>query len=227
MEDDGLRGFLRTQLSGVNHNLGIRGRFVRIRNTCEFFYDPSARLGIQALAVALFTNVNRSRHVNENEPAERLDHLTDSFTGGLIRSNRSAHRNPAVLRDLGRNVADAADVDVAVLFRESKFGRQVLADQVAVQKGNRTSAGFEELCNQRVRDGRFSRSRKASEENRYALLMPRRIAAPQFLHNFGIGKPAWNIAAFIQTIAQLRPRNVQYLCALRHFIRGNVAILVL
>ena len=147
-----MRRFFRTQLPGVNHNLGIGGRFIGIRNTSELLDDSRARLGVQALPVALFAYVNRSRHVHEDEPTERLDHLPDSLACGLIGSNRSTHCDAAVLGDLGRDIPDAADVDVAMLFRESKLRRKVLADQIAIQQGDRTSAGFQELRDQRIRN---------------------------------------------------------------------------
>src|SRR6266849_1973226 len=46
MQNDGLRGLIGTQLPGVNHNLGVRGRFIRIGNTRELLYDAGACLGV-------------------------------------------------------------------------------------------------------------------------------------------------------------------------------------
>ena len=127
--------------------------------------------------------------MHQDEPAVRFDHLAHMFTGRVIRSDGRADRDAAVLGDLRSNVADAPDVDVTMFFRESEFRRQVLANQVAVEHCDRTSADFQELGQQNVGDGRLARTRKSGEENRHALFVPWRKAAAQFLHDFRISEP--------------------------------------
>ena len=171
VQNNGLRRFLGAQLGGVDHDFGINGRFVRIGDAREFLNDAGASLGVQALTVALFAHFDRSRRVHQNESAERLNHLPYCFARRFIRSDGGADCDAAILRDLGCNIADAPDVDVAMLLGESEFARQILAHQIAIQQSDRTAAHFQELGDQRIGDGRFARSRKPGEENGDALLV--------------------------------------------------------
>ena len=54
---------------------------------------------------------------------------------GVVRGDRGAEGDPAVLGDLAGHVADPADVQVPVLLRERELRRQVPAHDVAVQEG--------------------------------------------------------------------------------------------
>ena len=56
--------------------------------------------------------------------------------------------------------------------------------------------------------------------------MPRRIAAPQLLHDFRIGKPAGNVAAFVQALAQLCPGDVQHARPFRDLVGGEILVLI-
>jgi hypothetical protein len=71
--------------------------------------------------------------VYQNKVSPRLDH----FAG-------------AVLGDLGGDVADAADIDVAVFFREAQLGGQVFAHQVGIEQGYGTSPDLQELDAQNI-----------------------------------------------------------------------------
>ena len=53
-----------------------------------------------------------------------------------------------------------------------------------------------------------------------------RKAAAQFVHDFRIGEPARNVAAFVQTLAQFGAGNVQDLVARLDFIVGHVAVFI-
>src|ERR1035441_9906742 len=91
VQKDGLRRFLGAQFDGVNHDFGIGGRLVRIRDASEFLDDAGASLGVQALAVALFTNFERGGCVHQYKPSERFNHLPHRFTRRFIGRNRSAN----------------------------------------------------------------------------------------------------------------------------------------
>src|SRR5450631_431582 len=165
--------------------------------------------------------------MHQNKPAERFNHLPHRFASCLIRSDRGAYRDAAVLGDLRGDITNAADVDVAMLFRESEFARQMLAHQIAIEQSDWTSAHLQKLRDQSIRNGRFARSRKSGEENGDTLLVPWWIAAAQFLHYFRISEPRRNFAAFVEPLAQFRARDVEYLRALRHFIGWDVSVFVL
>ena len=127
-----------------------------------------------------------------------------AFACRCIRSDGRADRDPAILRDFRSHIPDAADVDVAMLLRESQFARQVFAHQIAVEQCDRTPTHLEEFRDQSVGDRGLTRSRKPCEENRDSLLVPGRVAAAQFLHDFRVGKPRRNVAAFVEPVAQFR-----------------------
>src|SRR5580658_2568129 len=187
VQKDGLRRFLGAQLGSVNHHFGVAWRLVRIRDAGEFLDNAGASFGVKAFPVALFTDFDRGSRVHQYKPAERFNHLPYRGARRLVRSDRSADRDAAVFCDLGTNIADAPDVDVAMLLGESEFARQVFAHQIAIEQSDGTSAELQKFRDQRVGDRRFARPRKPGKENGNALLVSRRIAAAQFLHDFGIG----------------------------------------
>src|SRR5207253_4579097 len=113
----------------------------------------------------------------------------------------STDRYPAVLGDLGRDVSDTADVKVAMFAGETKLGRQMLADMIAVKKRNRPAANFEELDHENVRNGRFAGTGQTSEKDGEPLLMTRRESSPEFLYNFRISKPVGDQPPFVQPLA--------------------------
>src|SRR6202140_5067629 len=178
VQNDGLRRFLGAQLGGVDYDFGIGRRLIRIGDAGEFLYDAGASLGVQPFSIALLTNIDGRSRMHQNEAAERLDHLPHCFTSRLIRCNGRADCDAAVLRNLRGNVADAPDVNVAMLFREAKFAGQILAPQVAIQERYRTSAHLQEFRDQCIGKRRFPSSQNRGEENRDALLMPWRVTAP-------------------------------------------------
>src|SRR6185295_2594962 len=126
-------------------------------------------LGVQALAVTLLTNLHGGGNMHQDEAPIGLDHLTYVFAGRVVRGDWGADRNAAVLSDFRSNIPNAADIDVAMLFGESEFRGKVLADEIAVEQGHRTSTDFQELRHQDIGDGRLARTRKSGEEDRDSL----------------------------------------------------------
>ena len=74
------------------------------------------RIDVQSLAVARFAGLERSRHVNLKEAALCLDQLADFGARREVGRNRAADGDAARTRDVGRNIADARNVEVAVLL---------------------------------------------------------------------------------------------------------------
>src|ERR1700686_4591717 len=219
--------FFGGQFASIDGYVGIRWRFVGIRDSREFLKNARPRLGIESLAVALFAHFHRGGDVYKDEAAIGLDQLAYVLTRRIIRSNGRANRDAAVLRDFRGHISNAANVDVAMLFRESQFRGKVLAHQVPVEQGHRAPADFQKLRHQDIRNRGFARTRQSGEEDGDPLLGAWRKASPQFLNNFWIGEPRRNIAAFIQPIAQFRARDIQNLVTLLDFIVRNVAVFIL
>src|SRR5580704_18613924 len=147
------------------------------------------------------------------------------FAGGVIRRDGRANGDTAVLGDFRGNVADAPDVNVAVLLGKAELGRQMLAHQVAIQQGDRTSTGLQELGEQNVGDGRLTGTRKSGEEDGHALFGPGRETAAQFSDDFRVGEPGGNLAAFAQTLAKLSAGDVQYTIPVLDFVVRDVFVL--
>ena len=72
--------------------------------------------------------------MDEDEAPNRRDHRAHVLPGAIVRRDRRADRDAPVLRDLGRDVADAANVDITMLLGEAELGGQMLADDVPVQQ---------------------------------------------------------------------------------------------
>src|ERR1700737_1366196 len=197
MQDDLLRGFFGEQLGSIHDNFGVRRRLVRIGDPGKLLDDSRPCFGIQALAVALLTNLQGGGQVHENEASPGLDHLPDLPADGVVRGDRSTDGDAAVLGDLGGDVADPADINVAVLLGEAQLRSTLLANQVAVEGGYGTSAHLQELSEQDVGDGGLSGAGKPGEKNGQALKGAGGIAAAEFLDHLGVSEPPGNFTAFV------------------------------
>src|SRR5216683_7596847 len=134
VQNDLLGCFLRRPLARIDNNLSVGRNFVGVRDTRELLEDSSSSLGVQALPIALLADFDRSGDVNQDEPPVRLHHLAHVFTGRVIGRDGRTNSNTAVLCDLRSHVSDSADIDVAMLFRESELRRKMLAHQVSGQQ---------------------------------------------------------------------------------------------
>src|SRR5437667_5893676 len=123
MQDDFLGGFPRRKVGCINRYFRILGLFVGIRYAGEFLKNSGPSLGIEALAVALLAHLDRSRHMHQDEAAQRLDHSTHVFASSIVRSDGRADGDASIFRDLRSHVADTADVNVAMLLGEAEFRR--------------------------------------------------------------------------------------------------------
>src|SRR5205823_13177333 len=103
--------------------------------------------------------------MHHDESTQRCNHAAHLFPHGIVGSDGSTDGNATVLGDLGSDVPDASDVEVAMFAGKTKLGGQMLADKIAVKKRHRSAANFEELDHENVRNGRFAGTGKASEKD--------------------------------------------------------------
>jgi hypothetical protein len=54
--------------------------------------------------------------MDKDEAADRFDHGADVFANGIVGRDWGADGDATVLRDLGSDIADAANVNVAMFF---------------------------------------------------------------------------------------------------------------
>ena len=198
---------------GLDAQLGVGGHVIGIGNTGEFLDLAFARQFVETLTVALFAFLDRGGDMHFDEGTELLDVLAHGAAGGGIGRDGRTDGDAAVLGDFRRDIADAADVQIAVLFGETQFRRQVLTNDITIQQRHGTAAHFHQLHHQSIGDGGFSRTGEAGEEDGKALFGARRFGAAQFLHHFGEGEPFRDIQTFGQTTAQFGARDIEDLRA--------------
>ena len=132
-----------------------------------------------------------------------------------------------MLGDLGGDVADAADVDVAVLLREAELAGEVLPDEVAVEHRDRPAAELQELREQHVGDRAFAAAGEAGEEHCKALL----CARPGWLRRSSFTTSGYENQLGISVPSPRRSRSSVPLMSsvflsLRHFVAGIVFVFV-
>src|SRR5690606_10570219 len=113
---------------GVELEFRLVRSLVRIGYAGELLDLALARQLVETLAVAPLALLQAGRDVHLDEGAVLLDHLAHGAPGCGVGRDRRAERDTAILGDLGRDVADPANVDVAVLLGEAELGGPMLAD---------------------------------------------------------------------------------------------------
>src|SRR5262249_15181977 len=120
------------ELAGVERDLGIEWGLVGVINAGEALDLSGAGLGVEALDVALFADVDRgvAEDLDEVPPGE----LAGVLAGPAVGADHGAEGGAAVLGDEAGDVADTVDVLVAVFLAEAQPLRQMGPDLVAVQE---------------------------------------------------------------------------------------------
>src|SRR6185436_18421513 len=119
-------------MNGVQNDLGIGGRFIRIIKPRKTLNQSLARTRVHPLWIAFFTDCQRSVDVNCNEPVAS-HHQTTLVSCRSIRTDRRANCNTTMPDDLRGDEADATYVDVTILSAEPESFRQVRAHDIAVE----------------------------------------------------------------------------------------------
>ena len=105
-----------------------------LQNVGELLDLAGAGLGVETLGVALLGDIERGVDEDLHEPFG-ADHASHVVPGGAIRTDRGADDHTPVTHDLGRHVADTADVRVTVFLGEPQALGEMGSDHVAVQCG--------------------------------------------------------------------------------------------
>ena len=133
------------KVRSIDSDFRIHRRLIRIGDSSELLNDASSGLGVQSFAIAFLAGFHRRSNMDQNKSTHRINHGPHLLADRIVWRDGSANRDSTVLGDFRRHVTDAANIDVAVLFRESKLRRKMLADKVAVKYRDRTPSNFEEL----------------------------------------------------------------------------------
>ena len=153
-----MRAVINLGILGVQTQLRCGRRFVRVRDAGEFLDLSLSGQLVKTFAVAPFAFLDRGSDVNLDEGTAMFHHFAHHPAGGRVGGNGRTDGNAAILGDLGRDIADPLDIDIAVFLGKAKFGRQVLAHHIPVQQRYRAAAHFHQLDHQRIGDGGFARA---------------------------------------------------------------------
>src|SRR5204862_676434 len=144
-------------------NIRRRRRLVRLRPSGKVRDLAAQRLRVQPLLVAADELVERA--VDEGLDERRLVRSPDFVPHLAVGRNGGGDDDDAVSRQQAGNVADAADVGVAILLRKAEPLAQIGADLVAVEDLD-AAAARRQLVADRPRQRRLPRTRQAGEPER-------------------------------------------------------------
>src|SRR5438093_4047012 len=161
----------------VDHELRGQRLLVGIRDARELGNLPRQRPTIQPFGVAADALVERGLHVHLDERADALAYLVPDRAVGRDRSRDHRHAVPC---EQLRYVADPADVDVAVLARESQTPGEILAHLVSVEHLDRDGTAAQ-LRAHRGGERRLARAGQTGEPQREAASLRDAFPAPEQL----------------------------------------------
>lgn len=167
---------------GLDGDLGLGRLLVRCRDACEVLDLTSASLLVQALGVTLLGDLERDVDKDLDEGNGLIfaaGGLAVQVTGEVavrpVGGDEGGDGNGGrVSEELG-DLADAADVLVAVLFAEAEVLVEAEADVVAVE-AVRGEAKVDEVLFEGCGDGGLARGREARQPDGEATLAARLVA---------------------------------------------------
>ena len=197
-------------LGNVNSEVSVRRSLVGVVDTSETLDLATAGLGVDTALVGLFTVLEGSVDVDEEERATKVgDGLTGSLAGLLVGSDRGGDDSGTGTGQLTGNKGDALDVLVAVLAAETKLRGKLMTDSVTQQEGDGTSTLLVQGDLQSTGDGVLARVHVTSKEDGETLERTRGARLAQDLDNLGVGEPFGDVSTGAQTLTQLGTGNVK------------------
>ena len=197
-------------LRNINGEVSVRRSLVGVVDTSETLDLATAGLGVDTALVGLFTVLEGSVDVDEEERATKVgDGLTGSLAGLLVGSDRGGDDSGTGTGQLTGNKGDALDVLVAVLAAETKLRGKLMTDSVTQQEGDGTSTLLVQGDLQSTGDGVLARVHVTSKEDGETLERTRGARLAQDLDNLGVGEPFGDVSTGAQTLTQLGTGNVK------------------
>lgn len=197
-------------LRNINGEVSVRRSLVGVVDTSETLDVATAGLGVDTALVGLFTVLEGSVDVDEEERATKVgDGLTGSLAGLLVGGDRGGDDSGTGTGQLTGNKGDALDVLVAVLAAETKLRGKLMTDSVTQQEGDGTSTLLVQGDLQSTGDGVLARVHVTSKEDGETLERTRGARLAQDLDNLGVGEPFGDVSTGAQTLTQLGTGNVK------------------
>src|SRR5208283_1989150 len=145
-------------------------------------------------------------------------------TDGAVGADHRAERRSSVHRHQAGDIANPADVGIAVFLAETQALGKVRADLVSV-KQRAISAKLGQALDEGMSDGALSRARKSGEPDGHSLAEPGRIGLAQ---DFGHGWPAEPLgeleSACQVLVANFSAGDIRSLGARGNFIDWAIAV---
>src|SRR5712671_1154213 len=157
--DDLRQGLLQGFARRVDHHLGTERFLVRIADAGEVGDLARNRFLVEAFHIALDEGVERAADEHLDETGRLRSDLVPHLAVGR---DRRGDGNATASRNEPGDIADAADVGVAIFFGESQSLGQVGPDIITVEQLDMAAAP-RKLLFQGVRDRRLSRTGQACE----------------------------------------------------------------
>lgn len=210
MENNLVDGLLDTDVSGVDSELGGWGVLVGEVDTRNLLDLATARLLVETAVVSLLTDLDGSAEVHLNKSTsggldEGADLLADVLEGGDGGDDAGA----TGLGDKTGDVANTADVLIAVFVGEPELGAELLSDVIAVQKSDGAATVLEEGGVEGVGDRRLSGAGEAGEEDGESLGLAWGVALAEDLDDLGEGEPCGDLDALEETATELRAGDTE------------------
>src|SRR5436190_4009171 len=126
---------LRRMIYGIENDLGIIRRLVRVIDASKAFDLAAARLTVHAFHISLLANRKRGvdKYLDKSTSFEHPAHL---IARSLIRANGSANGQTPMPDYFGCNKADSQNVCVSILLAKTQPFRKVCPNGVTIQHGN-------------------------------------------------------------------------------------------
>src|SRR5205809_565755 len=171
----------------VDHELRGQRLLVGIRHAGELGDLAGQRPAVQPLGIAADALVERGLHIHLDERTDLFAHLVADRAVGRDRGRDHRH---AVPREQLRDVADAADVGVAVFAREPEALGEVLAHFVAVEDFDGDAATTQLRAHGGGERG-LARARQPGEPQREAVRLRDTLVRYQFrLSHRSLSRPS-------------------------------------
>ena len=213
-------------LLDVHNQVGLLRSLIRVVDTSESLNLTGASSLVDATAVSLLAELERSVDVDQEERTRLLDELTSLLAGGIKGSNGSSDDGGTSLGQLGGDVRNTLDVEVTVSLAEAELGGELRADSLSQKHRDGTAATLVEGGLQSAGNLVLATVLETSHEDGEALLAGQRVLLAENLDDLGVREPSRNLLTSAETVAELGTRDVHGAGALRNLVGGHVLVVV-
>lgn len=188
---------------GIDNQLGVLRSLIGIINAGEA--SDLALLGalVDTIAVPGNALLEGGGDVDKEESSRLLDLLAGLLAGILVGGNGSDNDTGTGLGQLGSNESEAVDVDVTLALAESEFRRELTADGLAEQQGDRATTLLVQGDLEGTGDVLLLGGVVTGQEDSETLLGAGRVGLAQEGNDLGVREPLGDVGTRAETAAEL------------------------